>query len=120
MQAFIQHLLHDVLMKKTQDKVLKLLRKLHWEDEEVCGLLQTELTITKVYEFILKSFTEVWEIKYENIGHLAGLAYDLQRYHVDFSVAVVDQVMEDIRIGMEVCSLARERASLLTPTGECF
>lgn len=36
MNAFIQHLLHDVLMKRTQDKVLKLMRKLHWEDEEVC------------------------------------------------------------------------------------
>jgi hypothetical protein len=36
MQSFIQHLLHDVLMKRTLDKVLKLLRKLHWEDQEVC------------------------------------------------------------------------------------
>ena len=35
MQAFIQHLLFDVLMKRTQDKVLVLLRKLHWEDAEV-------------------------------------------------------------------------------------
>lgn len=35
MQGFIQHLLHDVLMKRTLDKVLKLLRKLHWEEEDV-------------------------------------------------------------------------------------
>lgn len=35
MQGFIQHLLHDVLIKRTLDKVLKLLRKLHWEDVEV-------------------------------------------------------------------------------------
>lgn len=28
--------------------------------------------------------------------------HDLQRYHPDFAIAVVDQVMEDIRIGMEV------------------
>lgn len=89
MFAFIQHLLHDVLTKRTQDKVLKLLRKLHWDD-------------TDTFQFILDSFTNVWEIKYENIGHLAGLVCDLARYHVDFSVAVCDQVMEDIRIGMEV------------------
>ena len=38
MHAFIQHLLHDVLMKRTLDKVLRLLRKLHWEDAEVCPL----------------------------------------------------------------------------------
>lgn len=89
MQAFIQHLLFDVLMKRTQDKVLRLMRKMHWEDPETA-------------DFILKTFTEVWELKYENIGRIAGLVYDLQRYHIDFSVAVVDQVMEDIRIGMEV------------------
>lgn len=35
MQSFIRHLLDEVLMKRTRDKVLKLLRKLHWEDPEV-------------------------------------------------------------------------------------
>jgi regulator of nonsense transcripts 2 len=35
MEAFIQHLIHDVLAKKTVDKVIRLLRKLHWEDPEV-------------------------------------------------------------------------------------
>ncbi|WVQ93013.1 hypothetical protein IAU59_000076 [Kwoniella sp. CBS 9459] len=88
MQSFIQHLLHDVLMKRTLDKVLKLLRKLHWEDPEV-------------YDFIMSSFTNVHEIKFGNIPYLAALVYDLQRYHPEFGIAVVDQVMEDIRIGME-------------------
>jgi regulator of nonsense transcripts 2 len=88
MQLYIQHLLYDVLTKRTQDKVLLLMRKMHWEDPETA-------------DFILKTFTEVWEVKYENIGRIASIVYDLQRYHVDFSVAVVDQVMEDIRIGME-------------------
>lgn len=35
MQSFIRHLLDEVLMKRTRDKVLKLLRKLHWEHPEV-------------------------------------------------------------------------------------
>ncbi|KAL7421122.1 mRNA decay protein [Cryptotrichosporon argae] len=88
MQSFIQHLLHDVLMKRTLDKVLKLFRKLHWEDSEV-------------YQYILASFTEIWEIKYGVIPYVAALVYDLQRYHAEFGIAVVDQVMENIRIGME-------------------
>ncbi|OCF78858.1 hypothetical protein I204_00802 [Kwoniella mangroviensis CBS 8886] len=88
MQSFIQHLLHDILMKRTLDKVLKLLRKLHWGDSET-------------YEFILSSFTSPNDIKFGNIPYLAALVYDLQRYHPEFSIAVVDQVMEDIRIGME-------------------
>ncbi|WVW79596.1 hypothetical protein I302_101565 [Kwoniella bestiolae CBS 10118] len=88
MQSFIQHLFHDILMKRTLDKVLKLLRKLHWEDAET-------------YEFILSSFASPNDIKFGNIPYLAALVYDLQRYHPEFSIAVVDQVMEDIRIGME-------------------
>jgi regulator of nonsense transcripts 2 len=39
MEQFIRHLLFDVLSKKTIDKVLKLLRKLDWDDEEVGGFL---------------------------------------------------------------------------------
>lgn len=35
MEQFIRHLIHDILLKKTVDKVLKLLRKLHWEDPNV-------------------------------------------------------------------------------------
>lgn len=53
----------------------------------------------------MKTFTDIWEAKYENIGLTAGLVHDLQRYHPDFAIAVVDQVMEDIRIGMEVSCL---------------
>nr|XP_018259411.1 uncharacterized protein I303_08339 [Kwoniella dejecticola CBS 10117]OBR81569.1 hypothetical protein I303_08339 [Kwoniella dejecticola CBS 10117] len=88
MQSFIQHLLHDILMKRTLDKVLKLLRKLHWEDAET-------------YDFILMSFTSPNDIKFGNIPFLAALVHDLQRYHPEFSISVVEQVMEDIRIGME-------------------
>jgi regulator of nonsense transcripts 2 len=35
MELFIRHLIYDVLLKKTIDKVLKLLRKLDWEDDMV-------------------------------------------------------------------------------------
>lgn len=35
MELFIRHLIHDILIKKTVDKVLKLVRKLHWEDPKV-------------------------------------------------------------------------------------
>lgn len=35
MHGWIQHLMHNVLIKRTFDKVLKYLRKLHWEDADV-------------------------------------------------------------------------------------
>lgn len=34
------------------------------------------------------------------------LAYDLQRYHPEFVIVVVDQVFEDIRHGLEVGTLS--------------
>ncbi|KAJ9123167.1 hypothetical protein QFC22_001360 [Naganishia vaughanmartiniae] len=88
MQSFIQHLVQDVLIQKTVDKVLKLARKLHWEDPEVV-------------DFIFKTFTEIWEVKFGNIPLVAMLVYDLQKYHPDFSLGVLDQILEDIRAGME-------------------
>lgn len=108
-EAFIEHLLHDVLMKKTVDKVLKLLRKLHWEDEEVYGN-------------ILRAFTEIWELKYGNIPMVAMLVYDLQKYHLEFSLAVVDQVLEDVRAGMEdnIFKYNQRRISTIKYLGELY
>ncbi|CAE6470742.1 unnamed protein product [Rhizoctonia solani] len=88
MEIFIRHLIYDVLAKKTIDKVLKLVRKVDWNDPEV-------------YAILLKAFTKPWKVKYSNISLLAMLAYDLQRYHPEFSIRVVDQVLEDVRLGME-------------------
>ena len=88
-ELFVRHLIYDVLTKKTIDKVLRLIRKLPWDDQEVVRILHNV-------------FTKPWKIKYSNISLLSMLAYDLQRYHPEFSVAIVDQVLEDIRLGMEV------------------
>ncbi|KAG8722033.1 hypothetical protein FRC08_007802 [Ceratobasidium sp. 394] len=87
-EMFIRHLIYDVLSKKTIDDVLRLLRKMDWNDPSV-------------YAVLLGVFTKPWKVKYSNVSLLAMLAYDLQRYHADFSIRVVDQVLEDIRLGME-------------------
>jgi hypothetical protein len=39
MELLVRHLIHDILIKKTVDKVLKLLRKLHWKDPVVRSFL---------------------------------------------------------------------------------
>ncbi|PWN50734.1 ARM repeat-containing protein [Violaceomyces palustris] len=88
MELFIRHLIYDVLTKRSSDKVLKLLRKLHWEDPEVVGILR-------------KIFTRPWKIKFSTIHLLAILLHDLQAYHSDFTVSAIDQVFENIRTGME-------------------
>ncbi|KAF8609017.1 transcription factor [Ceratobasidium sp. AG-I] len=88
MEMFIRHLIYDVLAKKTIDKVLRLLRKLDWNDP-------------LIYAALLRVFTKPWKVKYSNVSLLAMLTYDLQRHHPEFSIRVVDQVLEDIRLGME-------------------
>ncbi|KXN85361.1 Regulator of nonsense transcripts 2 [Leucoagaricus sp. SymC.cos] len=109
MELFIRHLIYDVLAKKTIDKVLKLIRKLDWDDEEV------KLTLYKV-------FTKPWKIKYSNISLLAMLTYDLQRYRPAFSISVVDQILEDIRRGLEqnVYSANQRRLATVKFLGELY
>ncbi|KAF8322150.1 transcription factor [Clavulina sp. PMI_390] len=109
MEQFIRHLMSDVLSKKTIDKVLKLLRKLDWDDAEVAI-------------YIRKAFVKPWKLKYNNISLLAMLAYDLQRYHSEFVIGVVDQVFEDIRQGLEqnLFKYNQRRVSTVKYLGELY
>ncbi|CAO3628795.1 unnamed protein product [Cunninghamella echinulata] len=88
MELYIRKLIYGDLNKKSLDKTLKLLRKLHWEEPEVQRLLN-------------KLFQKIWKIKYSNIHLMAILASGLNKYHSDFGMQVVDSVVEEIRIGME-------------------
>ncbi|RPD73709.1 transcription factor [Lentinus tigrinus ALCF2SS1-7] len=109
MELFIRHLIYDVLTKKTIDKVLKLLRKLDWTDPVVLHTLH-------------KVFTKPWKLKFGHISLLAMLTYDLQRYHPAFSIGVVDQVLEDIRRGLEtnVYSMNQRRVATIKLLGELY
>ncbi|CAK5281737.1 unnamed protein product [Mycena citricolor] len=109
MDLFIRHLIYDVLAKKTIDKVLKLIRKLDWDDLEIRRLLH-------------KVFTKPWKIKYSNISLLAMLTYDLQRYHPEFAIAVVDQVLEDVRRGLEhnIYNTNQRRMATIKYLGELY
>ena len=109
MQLFIRHLIYDVLAKKTLDKVLKLIRKLDWDNDEV------KQTLHKV-------FTKPWKIKYGNISLLAMLTYDLQRYRPAFAISVVDQILENVRRGLEqnVYSTNQRRIATIKFLGELY
>ncbi|TFK84735.1 transcription factor [Polyporus arcularius HHB13444] len=109
MELFIRHLIYDVLAKRTIDKVFKLIRKLDWTDPLVLRTLH-------------KVFTKPWKLKYSHIPFLAMLTYDLQRYHPAFSVGVVDQVLEDIRRGLEtnVYSMNQRRVASIKYLGELY
>jgi regulator of nonsense transcripts 2 len=109
MELFIRHLVYDVLSKRTIDKVLKLIRKLDWNDANV------RLALYKV-------FTRPWKLNYGNVGLMAMLANDLSRYHPEFVVPVVDQVLEDIRRGLEqnVYNVNQRRVATVKYLGELY
>lgn len=109
LELFIRHLIYDVLVKKTIDKVLKLIRKLDWDDPIVQRALH-------------KVFTKPWKVKYSNVSLLAMLTYDLQRYHPAFAISVVDQVLEDVRRGLEqnVYSTNQRRLATIKYLGELY
>lgn len=109
MELFIRHLIYDVLAKKTIDKVFKLLRKLDWDASS------TRVTLFKI-------FTKPWKIKFGNISLMAMLTYDLQRYQPAFSVSIVDQVLEDVRRGLEqnVYRTNQRRLATMKYLGELY
>ncbi|KAF9114715.1 hypothetical protein BGX27_010025 [Mortierella sp. AM989] len=88
MEQFVRKLLYLDLCKKNVETTHKLLRKLDWNNKEV-------------YNLVLRLFSKVWKIKFSNIHLMAILVNGLSRYHSDFSIAVVDSVIETIKVGLE-------------------
>ena len=86
---FVRRLLYDDLNKRNVERVIKQLRKLHWEDEEVIAGLH-------------KVFVKPWQIKWHNVHYLAIILGSLHRYHQDFTIAVIDDVLENIQLNLEI------------------
>ncbi|XP_020684211.1 regulator of nonsense transcripts UPF2 isoform X1 [Dendrobium catenatum] len=87
LQQYIRKLLFSDLDKSSAEHVLRQLRKLPWDECE---------------QYILKCFMKVHKGKYSQVHLIALLTAGLSRYHNEFAVAVVDEVLEEIRIGLEL------------------
>jgi regulator of nonsense transcripts 2 len=87
-EQFIRHLIYIDLSKRTYTKTLKQIRKLHWEEKPVLEMLD-------------KIFTKPWKVKFSNIHLLAILLGSLYRYHRAFVIGVVDDILEQITVGLE-------------------
>lgn len=87
LHQYIRKLLFSDLDKSAIEHVLRQLRKLPWSECE---------------PYLLKCFLKVHRGKYGQIHLIASLTAGLSRYHDDFAVAVVDEVLEEIRLGLEL------------------
>ncbi|KAK1729077.1 MIF4G domain-containing protein [Colletotrichum acutatum] len=88
MELFIRKLIYMDMTKRNYSKVLKQIRRLHWEEAEVVTILE-------------KVFSKPGKVKYGNIHLLAILLSAIYRYHPAFVVRVIDTVMESISFGLE-------------------
>ncbi|CAG8949579.1 hypothetical protein HYFRA_00007812 [Hymenoscyphus fraxineus] len=85
---FIRKLIYLDMNNRNYTKILKQIRRLHWEESEVVALLE-------------KVFSKPGKVKYGNIHLLAILISALYRYHQDFVTTVIDNLLEHIVLGLE-------------------
>ncbi|KAL1517813.1 hypothetical protein ABEB36_001536 [Hypothenemus hampei] len=89
MHQFIRKLLYQDLQKNNTDKIMRLLRKLDWANEDIAA-------------YAIKCMTGAHNVKYFNIRCLASLLSGIVGYQEEIGTKVVDGVLEDIRLGMEI------------------
>lgn len=88
MELYIRKLIYQDLNKRNYTKILKTIRRLHWEEQEVVDVLE-------------RVFSRPHKVKYGNIHLLAILMSALYRYHQSFAITVVDNLLESITLGLE-------------------
>jgi regulator of nonsense transcripts 2 len=88
LDLYVRNLVYVDLSKKSLDKVIKQIRKLHWEEPEVVEMLR-------------KIFVKPGKIRFGNIYLLAMLLAALYRFHTSFAITVLDEVLERVTVGLE-------------------
>ncbi|KHN97873.1 nonsense-mediated mRNA decay factor (Upf2) [Metarhizium album ARSEF 1941] len=88
MELFIAKLVYSDMTKRNYSKILKQIRRLHWEETEVVSILE-------------KVFSKPGKVKYGNIHLLGILLSAIYRYHPEFVVKVIDNVIESVNVGLE-------------------
>ncbi|GAB0133598.1 hypothetical protein EsDP_00002002 [Epichloe bromicola] len=87
-EIFVRKLVYSDITKRNYSKILKQIRRLHWEEAEVVSILE-------------KVFSKPGKVKYGNIHLLGILLSALYRYHPEFVVKVIDNIIESVSFGLE-------------------
>lgn len=109
MQEYIRKLICKDLTKANIDKILRLIRKLDWDNPEVV-------------EYAVECFVSCWNVKFYNIRCVANLLAALNQYQDWVIPQVIDGVLEDIRLMMEInhSKYNQRRISVMRYLGELF
>ncbi|WFD45317.1 mRNA decay protein [Malassezia psittaci] len=109
MQQFITYLFGEMLAKHTVDRVVQLVRRLDWDQEDVQSAL-------------FARFTQPWEVKFHLVHLLAQVMRALYPMHTDFFVPVLDTICEMIDGCLEQNALQanQRRVALMHYLGELY
>lgn len=111
LHQFIRKILYQELEPndETETRILNLMRKLDWKDQETS-------------DFAIQSLTHAWNVKYLNIRCLANLLAGLVEYQEFVGTRVVDGVLEDIRLGLELnmARMNQRRIAMVKYFGELY
>lgn len=88
-ELFLRKIMYQDLTRRTLDKTVKQIRKMHWEEEDIVNLLH-------------KVFAKPGKIKYSNIHLLAVILGTIHRHHQDFAISVIDDLLESVTFGLEL------------------
>ncbi|KAF2429401.1 ARM repeat-containing protein [Tothia fuscella] len=88
LEMFIRKLIYMDLRFARMNQIIKLVRKLHWEEDEVTSVMH-------------KVFTKPGKIRYTNLHLLCELLFSVRKYHPELVVLVIDDVLESITFGLE-------------------
>lgn len=109
MHEFIRHLIYTKLDLDSVGFVRGLVEKLHWDDP-------------KTERYIIQCLSHPNEIKYNKINCMAVLVQDLMNDYEEQIVQVIDNVLEDIKLGLEMMdkALYQRRIAMVTFLGELY
>ncbi|XP_045511318.1 regulator of nonsense transcripts 2 [Colias croceus] len=88
MHQFIRKILHEDLQKSNEEKILRLMRKLNWDDPEISAVA-------------IQHLAGGWRVRASARRALARLTAELSAWQEAVAPAVVDTIMEEIRVTME-------------------
>ncbi|XP_013182945.2 regulator of nonsense transcripts 2 [Amyelois transitella] len=88
MHQFIRKTLHEDLQKSNEEKILRLMRKLNWDDPEISAVA-------------IQHLAGGWRVRASARRALARLTAELAVWQEVVAPAVVDTIIEEIRVTME-------------------
>ena len=98
-QQYVEHLLYFRLNHENKQSVLRKLRKLPWTDDNVKS-------------FVIDRLFNISVINFNKIDCIAAIIQGLTCYHSFISTIIVDNVCEEIRIGLEEEDFTQEQRRL--------